>query len=71
MNVHVFIIAPEGRTYTAVSPTPDGLNYTLQFILPIAETIAWLFAVPKNKGTSGITLTGLESLYSFFSVSTL
>ncbi|XP_071833113.1 uncharacterized protein [Apostichopus japonicus] len=58
MNVHAFIIASEGRTYTAVSPTPEGLNYTLQLILPIAETIAWLFAVPKNKGINGMTATG-------------
>lgn len=58
INVHAFIVATEGRTYTAISPTPPGLNYTLQFLIPLAETIGWLFAVPKNKGINGITATG-------------
>ncbi|XP_022081243.1 LOW QUALITY PROTEIN: nidogen-1-like [Acanthaster planci] len=57
-NLHSFIILSEARTYTAVSPLPPEISYSLQTITPMAEIMGWLFALPSGKGLNGFMLTG-------------
>ena len=56
--MHVYVNTNEGLTYTAISPLPERISYSLQLLSPIGEVIAWMFAVPSGKGINGFTHTG-------------
>ncbi|XP_041469712.1 nidogen-1-like [Lytechinus variegatus] len=62
--IHTFIMGGGGRTFTAISPVPSSLSYTLQLLLPIGELMGWMFAEPATKGINGFMQTGGVLLYS-------
>ena len=57
-NLHSYVNANEGLAYTAISPLPDRISYSMQSLSPMGELIGWLFAVPSGKGINGFTQTG-------------
>ena len=56
--LHTFITPTGGRSYTAISPVPESIAYTMQLLLPIGELMGWLVAEPASKGINGFKQTG-------------
>eukprot|EP00057_Strongylocentrotus_purpuratus_P013118 XP_011667592.1 PREDICTED: nidogen-1 isoform X1 [Strongylocentrotus purpuratus] len=62
--LHTFIMGGGGRTFTAISPVPSSIAYSMQILLPIGELMGWMFAEPAAKGINGFMQTGGDLLYS-------
>lgn len=56
--LHTFIMGGGGRTFTAISPVPSSIAYSMQILLPIGELMGWMFAEPAAKGINGFMQTG-------------
>ncbi|XP_072165184.1 nidogen-1-like [Diadema setosum] len=64
LYLHTFVMAEGGRTFTAISPLPQAVAYSMQLLLPIGELMGWLFAEPASKGINGFMQTGANLEYS-------
>lgn len=58
IDLHAYISPGEGRTYTALSRLPAGLDQDAQSLLIISDVIGWQFADSKSGLPNGFTLTG-------------
>ena len=57
-DLHSYVLAAEGRTYTAISQVPKEVGYDLQSLTGIGEGIAWLFATSTDDIPNGFMMTG-------------
>ncbi|ELT91752.1 hypothetical protein CAPTEDRAFT_173985 [Capitella teleta] len=59
VDMHAYVIASDGRTYTAISRMNPELGTMMQAVFPVGGILGWLFAVPKSPmAKNGFMLTG-------------
>ncbi|CAK9297424.1 unnamed protein product [Gordionus sp. m RMFG-2023] len=58
IELHSYVVTVDGRIYTALSQVPPKISHSMKMLLPIAESINWLFAVNPENVSNGFTVTG-------------
>ncbi|XP_036893244.1 nidogen-1 [Sturnira hondurensis] len=59
-DLHSYVVTNDGRSYTAISTTPEAVGYSLLPLAPIGGIIGWMFAVEQDGFRNGFSITGGE-----------
>ncbi|XP_018084587.1 nidogen 2 L homeolog isoform X1 [Xenopus laevis] len=63
-DLHAYIVANDGRAYTAISNVPDPASWSLTPLAPIGGLFGWLFALEKPGFQNGFSFTGAKFVHN-------
>ncbi|KAE8586619.1 hypothetical protein XENTR_v10021718 [Xenopus tropicalis] len=63
-DLHAYIVANDGRAYTAISHVPDPASWSLTPLAPIGGLFGWLFALEKPGFQNGFSFTGAKFVHN-------